>query len=685
MANWTDYDIVGSYNNTRVSEFDAERSVNLFEYIDSIGKKPKVLFSTSGLTNSNLSFPFETLGFRSQFVFNDSMYCVIGSNIFKIDSSLTVTNIFNGLTTSTGYVGIDANTFQIIFVDTKFGYIYDTQTGVFAQITDTSFPTVPVDVCYLDGFFVVANGGTNTFQLSSFNQGLIWGTDHTSGTGNAFLATSGGSPNLVLGTGTTLNYQKGTPVIFSVGGGGVLPVGTPPIVAGTIYYVKTVVNATTFTISPTPNGTAITFSTTGTAPIFITNNGQLQLGSITTHPGTIVACRTLHRRLFLFSQNFIEVWENAGAGTNLPFRRNNTMLIEYGTPSRASIVVGFDFMFFLSQDKDGLGAVMQVIGTQGVPVSNRALDFQFAQYAQDNQINEEDPRGILIKENGLIFYRLNFTGTGDNASNHTFVYNVSMSNPAVEEEKRWHEEEVLNGDRHPAQTHAFFQGINYYGDYKQPIMYVVDTSNSTNNGESIKRMRIGKPVGPGEYKRTRVDRYQLDILQGALIKKQFNKIFTADPITDTLTIDSTSIFDTGDQITVYSTGALPIPLIVNTIYYVIVISDTEIKLATSFANAIAGTFIDITSTGVGINSLLTSQIQDISPIVYLSYSKDGGQTYGNRIIGNMGPVGQRSARTVWRKLGVVPRGKYFVPKIEFFTQTPFIILGAAWVFEILPE
>jgi hypothetical protein len=51
----------------------------------------------------------------------------------------------------------------------------------------------------------------------------------------------------------------------------------------------------------------------------------------------------------------------------------------------------------------------------------------------------------------------------------------------------------------------------------------------------------------------------------------------------------------------------------------------------------------------------------------------------------MGAVGQRSFRTVWRKLGTVPRGQYFVPKIEFFSQTPFVILGAAWVFEEMPE
>jgi len=75
----------------------------------------------------------------------------------------------------------------------------------------------------------------------------------------------------------------------------------------------------------------------------------------------------------------------------------------------------------------------------------------------------------------------------------------------------------------------------------------------------------------------------------------------------------------------------------------------------------------------------------IQPRVFLQYSKDGGQTFGNQLIGTMGAVGERKFRTVWRKLGVVPRGQAFVPKIEFFNNGPFQVLGAAWSFDVLPE
>ena len=622
MAQAEDFDIVGSYNNQRVTNIDAERSVNCFEYIDPLGKKPKTLINTAGLINTNINFPSAAGGFRAQFFFIDSYYNVIGTDVYKVTGSIASKINTSSLAPGT-FVGIDANSFQVIFVDGTSGYIWDTNTNIWAKITDTSFPINPIDVCYLDGFFVVASGNTKNFQLSSFNQGLIWGPDFTSGTGNAFSAIpNGGSPNLVLGAGTTLNYQVGTPIQFN--GSGSLPVGTPVITVGKTYYVKSVVNSTTFTISATPNGTAITFATAGTPPIYVTNNGQLQQGAITSHPGNIVACRTLHRRLFLFSAFFTEVWENSGIGTNLPFRRNNSLLMEYGTPAIGSIAVGFDKLFFLSQDRDGLGSVMEVIGSQSVPVSNRALDFQLAQYAVLNQI--ADCRAFLIKENGLIFYRMNFT-----AANHTFVYGVTLSDPTQEQTKLWHEEEVLNGNRHPAQTHVYYNGINYVGDYKSPLLYQVDSDTFTNNLEAIRRMRITKAIVPPGYQRIRIDRLQIDLLQG----------------------------------TEFQIGAI----------------DTTLDLLTEDSFQIL--------TEDGLNNLILEQevsvSQPMNPFVFLSISKDGGQTYGFRIKAPMGQVGQTTFRTVWRKLGTTKRGQAFVCKFEFFDEVPWIVLGGAWAYEVLPE
>jgi hypothetical protein len=671
----SDYDIVGSFNAQRYPSIDAERIVNCFEYIDQRDKKQKTLIQTSGLINTQINFPSITDGaFRAQFVFKENMYAVIGNGIYLINSSLVATRL-QTINTISGYLGIDANTFQVIFVDGVDGWIYDTDTNTMEQITDISFPASPIDVTYLDGFFVVANGGTNTFQLSSFNQGLIWGASNTQ-----FTVVGPPTFNLTLTTaGFYQNYQIGTPVQLS-NSGGALPA---PLTTLTTYYVVSVnIGADTIQLSLTKGGSPISLTTTGTGTQSITNFGQLQQGSLTSHPGTIQACRTLHRRLFLFAENFTEVWENAGIGTNLPFRRNNSLLMEYGTISIASVKASFDMMCFLSKDKDGQGAVMAVFGAQSVPISNRALDFNLARYAALNQIKDAD--GILIKENGIIFYRLNFTG-----ADHTYVYNVTMSDSSTEEGKRWHEEQILNGSRHLAKTHAFFNGKNYYGNYLTHIMYSVDPNETRNAGEIIPRIIIGRPYCPPDYRRLRIDRFQLDLLQGQDTSEQFFSDFTADSTTDLITVNISSSIPgiyTGYPVTVSTSGGvLPQPLASFTTYYAIIVSNNTIRLATTRSNAISNNYINLTTNGTPINLINIIVNRDITPVVYLSYSKDGGQSYGNRLTGTMGQSGQRSARTVWRKLGTVPRGQGFVPKIEFFNQVPFVVLGAAWSFEVMPE
>lgn len=618
----TDYDLVGSYDNQRVSTINAERTVNMFEYMDPQGKRPKVLLSTAGLVNANLGFGSETGGSRATFVFNNAIYQVYGASVFRTTGStgLLSTTLIGNLTTSDGFVGVDANTYQVIFVDGEEGWIWDINANTFQRITDTGFPANPIDVCYLDGFFLVASGGTNTFQLSSLNQGMVW-------SGGTALIPSGNftanaATDILTLSVSNANFATGVPVMVQTTG--VLPA---PLVAGTTYFVIRIGSGTT---NPGTIKLATSYANAiANIPIDITLNGaptnsivvtgQVQLGSITSHPGTIVACRTLHRRIFLFSQNFTEVWENAGLGTNLPFRRNNSLLMEVGTPALGSVSVGFDRMFFLAQDKDGLAGVMEVKGTESSLVSNRALDFQLAQYAADPDTGVADARGILIKENGLIFYRLNFT-----LANHTFVLNVTMSTP---QSLKWHEEEVLNGDRHPAQTHAYFDGVNYYGAYNRAIFYIVDDEASTNDGEAIRRMRIGRQMTPDGYNRLRIDRFQVDLLQGQLAIDEF------------IDVD-------------------------------LLAEDEEILLTES-----------------DINIILDQQINTVGgqPTVFLAISKDGGQTYGNYLHAAMGKIGERTYRTVWRKLGVTPRGQGFIPKIEFFNEIPFILLGAAWAFEVLPE
>jgi hypothetical protein len=89
--------------------------------------------------------------------------------------------------------------------------------------------------------------------------------------------------------------------------------------------------------------------------------------------------------------------------------------------------------------------------------------------------------------------------------------------------------------------------------------------------------------------------------------------FTADPVTNLLTMASTSGYPTNTPVTLSSNGSLPGPFISSTTYWVINVSPTTVYLASSSANAMLGTFIDVTSAGSGTN-VMTATVFPISPV-----------------------------------------------------------------------
>jgi hypothetical protein len=185
------------------------------------------------------------------------------------------------------------------------------------------------------------------------------------------------------------------------------------------------------------------------------------------------------------------------------------MLMEYGTISPASVVSGFDKMFFLSQDQDGLGHIIMVTGSTAIRISTQALDAEIEGYE-----SIDDASGMIYQNRGIIFYRLNFT-----AADKTWVYNVTQSNPpqslsGADGDLRWHNEEMINGSRHLGQVSVYLDGNTYFGSYLSGNLYLVDNDNYTNNGENIKRERITKQFFDPTYNRVRVDRLYLDLVQG---------------------------------------------------------------------------------------------------------------------------------------------------------------------------
>lgn len=87
----------------------------------------------------------------------------------------------------------------------------------------------------------------------------------------------------------------------------------------------------------------------------------------------------------------------------------------------------------------------------------------------------------------------------------------------------------------------------------------------------------------------------------------FGDTFTADAGTDIITMTSTtnrpSNILTGTRVRLTTITTLPAGLALATDYYVIKVTDSTFKLATSYANAVAGTAINITDAGTGTHTM----------------------------------------------------------------------------------
>jgi hypothetical protein len=118
------------------------------------------------------------------------------------------------------------------------------------------------------------------------------------------------------------------------------------------------------------------------------------------------------------------------------------------------------------------------------------------------------------------------------------------------------------------------------------------------------------PAGLGAVYASEIDNAQLiaaadiDDEAVALAAATPTATFTADAATDALTLAAgAKVAALGGGVRVASSGALPAGLAAATTYYVAIAGGGAIKLATTLANARAGTAIDITSAGSGTHTL----------------------------------------------------------------------------------
>lgn len=83
-----------------------------------------------------------------------------------------------------------------------------------------------------------------------------------------------------------------------------------------------------------------------------------------------------------------------------------------------------------------------------------------------------------------------------------------------------------------------------------------------------------------------------------------SKVISVTPTTQNIVINDSSSFYFGTPVTFTTSGTLPSPLAINTTYYVTPVNSTTIFVSTTLANAISGTYIQLTTPGTGTNNVV---------------------------------------------------------------------------------
>jgi hypothetical protein len=389
--------ILGAAYVARSVNAAANRCVNLFpEVVPEGGKEPAFLQRCPGL---ELTAIVGTGPIRGMWKFGDFLYVASGGKLYRVDGNYAITEL--GLINGSGPVSMADNGVQLFVACNPDAFIYNANTGVFAQVTDPDFPGA-VSVGYLDSYFVFNEPNSQRVWVTALLDGL--------------------------------------------------------------------------SVDP------------------------LDFASAEGNPDNIVSLMVDHREVWLFGNNTVEVWYNAGAA-DFPLARIEGAFMETGCLAPYSVAKLDNSVFWLGSDARGNGIVYRNQGYNGQRISTHAVEWQIQQYAVLN-----DAIGYSYQQDGHSFYVLVFP-----TAQATWVFDVSTG--------LWHERAYWDGvqyRRHRSNCQANFNGQVLVGDWETGFIYAFSQDTYNDNGQAQRWLRSWRalPTGQNTLKRTAHHTLQLDCESG---------------------------------------------------------------------------------------------------------------------------------------------------------------------------
>ena len=621
-----DFGFVGaSYTAPSIYQ-DAQECINFFPEVDPT-KQPGdrgvvALYPTPGLT-TQLVLPAgaEVRGLRTLSGGSQAI-AVCGAYVYLLSSNLTPT-IVGILNSASGRVGL--------VDDGLYAYIVDGTNRYSWRITT---PTTAIFTGSISGTtLTVSNIQSGTIAIGQvlFGVGVAQETVITGGSGTSWTinisqtvsstlmnslvtasftgSTASGATNSILLTTSTLYLGQtiqGTSVpVDSV----VIAINTPSggfnsyTLSSNTTVASETMYALDFTVLPSTDG-AFSGATTvdvidnyfvysrpssqqfGASDALSPISQQLSFASKDGAPDQLVALIVDHREVYLMGESSSEVWVDAGLFP-FPFQRIPGTSTQHGIAAQNSVSrVGNSFAY-VSRNLRGQGQIMQMNGYVPQRISTHAVENTLVnQYINDAIAWTYQLEGHEVYV--VSFPTINITWAFDATTGlwYKWLYCTTAN----------------QYQRHRGNCSCVFQGMVLVGDYANGKIYELDSTNYTDDGNNIRRLRRA-PHLVSDLQRQYFEELQIQFQPGVgstgLSKNQ--NIFLQSPYYIT------------------PTGVLIIP-----------------------ANQ---------SVVLGNQSAISQSTETTLPQAMLRWSDDGGSTWSNEHWVTIGQTGKYQNRAIWRRLG----------------------------------
>jgi hypothetical protein len=372
-----------------------------------------------------------------------------------------------------------------------------------------------------------------------------------------------------------------------------------------------------------------------------TSIDPLDFASAEGYPDNVVALIVDHREIFLFGNNSVEIWYDAGT-PDFPLARIQGAFMEVGCEAAYSVAKLDNSVFWVGSDARGRGVVYRANGYTPARVSTNALEYAIQSYG-----NISDAIGYTYQQDGHPFYVLIFP-----SAQATWVYDVST--------QLWHERAAFeNGEftRHRSNCQMSFNNEVVVGDYEDGRLYAYDLDVYADDDQIQKWLRSWRALATGTntLKRTAHHSLQLDAETGVGLNDypaydsedlatEAGDVIVAEFVQGYLTTQA------GDQLVTEANDGNE-PLV------------TQVQPAEDYNGYALETEAYIAAPGY-------------DPQVMLRWSDDGGHTWSNEHWNSMGKIGAYGTRTIWRRLGMTEKIRDRVYEVSGTDPVKIAIVGA---------